>query len=287
MRLAEAQTLVQSLETKLNMFRTMIIDGTGIHEVSDREITEKFLSLRQQAQQIAHCKAYQVDKEIVLPSNPSEEADDFYNLWRTKLSAKDLTSRLRGKVFELLNRAILGQRCFGLVEVDDQFEKLLRNFETKIEAAPNIKNDVVATWRITTLTCIDLLGVDEATSKRCAEEMSSFFLPLVEHRRRRKGQQPEDMITKLCSDAFSLRMMMRKSKGGYRCEVPGLDGTALVSELRDLVDVHAVENGRPDESSDEIAYCLFGALTKHQEHLGENKIVLEKAHVVVKSRRRV
>ncbi|KAH7261555.1 hypothetical protein BKA59DRAFT_447810 [Fusarium tricinctum] len=91
-------------------------------------------------------------------------------------------------------------------------------------------------------------------------------------------------MTKLYSDAFSLRMMMRKSKGGYRCEIPSLDDTALASQLRDLVDVHAVENRRPDNSSDEIAYCLFGALTKHQEHMGENIIVLEKAQIVVKRR---
>lgn len=115
--------------------------------------------------------------------------------------------------------------------------------------------------------------------------MFDFFQPLLVHRDGQRQQQLKDMITTLCSDAFSLRMMMRKSKGGYRCEIPGLDDTALVSQLRNLVDVHAVENGGPDDGSDEISYCLFGALTKHQEHIGENMIVLEKAQVVVKRRR--
>lgn len=138
MRLKEAQNQVQSLETKLNMFRNMIIDRTGTQEVTDREIADRFLSLRQQAQRIAHSKAYRVDrKDVALPSNPSEELVNFYNLWRTKLEPSELTLRFRGKVFEILNQMILDQRCFGLVGVADEFEKLLRNFEAKIEAAPN------------------------------------------------------------------------------------------------------------------------------------------------------
>ncbi|KAH7261554.1 hypothetical protein BKA59DRAFT_386063, partial [Fusarium tricinctum] len=80
-RLQEAQNQVQGLETKLNIFRNIIIDRTRTQEVTNREITDRFLSLRQQAQRIAHSKAYRVDrKEVALPSNPSEELDNFYNL---------------------------------------------------------------------------------------------------------------------------------------------------------------------------------------------------------------
>jgi hypothetical protein len=79
-------------------------------------------------------------------------------------------------------------------------------------------------------------------------------------------------------------MMMRKSKDKYVVEKIGVDAGVSLSALESKADPVAVESGKNSERSDEIAYTMFGALTKQPEGEGHPVKVLEKAQVVLRKR---
>jgi len=126
--------------------------------------------------------------------------------------------------------------------------------------------------------------VVDSTSTQTARKMYDFFAPLVNNRSLRRQSLPT-LVTTFCQDAYSLRMMMRKAKEGYCCEmiVPGLGENILLSknsEKAEGMEVEGCEEGDDDQASDVIAYTLFGALLKYQQ--GKPMKVLEKAQVVLR-----
>jgi hypothetical protein len=127
------------------------------------------------------------------------------------------------------------------------------------------------------------MNMKEDISTFTAERIFKFFTPLISPKVTiREEEEFRAMILKLCQSAFALRMMMRRSKEGYRCEGLVAEKTTRLVDCEDFAEPQFVENGKQNEGSDEIAYCLFGALTKHPEYKVEGRKVLEKAHVVMR-----
>jgi hypothetical protein len=129
--------------------------------------------------------------------------------------------------------------------------------------------------------------VVDSTSTQTAHKIYDFFAPLVSNNGRSSKSLPT-LITTLCQDAYSLRMMMRKAKEGYCCEmiVPGLGEKMLLPknlEKAEGMEVEGCKEGDDDQASDVIAYTLFGALLKYQQ--GKPMKVLEKAQVVLKRKK--
>lgn len=78
---------------------------------------------------------------------------------------------------------------------------------------------------------------------------------------------------------------MQLSNEGYAVQLYDLDSVSVCSESQLFVESMGVENGNTAEASDEIAYLLFGALTKKVRGNVDEKQVLIKAEVVLKRRR--
>lgn len=129
-----------------------------------------------------------------------------------------------------------------------------------------------------------LSPVDVKPVKRAIEVIFSNFEPLIS-----LDIKPEAVdalksdIAQLCADAFDLRMMMRRSKEEYAIwtATPRGSQPARLSAFAEYADGFDVEDGKADSGSDDIAYTLFGGLTKHPEYRGEGFRVLEKAQVVL------
>jgi hypothetical protein len=139
-----------------------------------------------------------------------------------------------------------------------------------------------------TIECVEKLkpqGYCHA-AKVVAEEIFDFFAPLLS--KSLEFNQEQDLRSKLmelCNEAVELRMIMRRSKDRYACEMPGTAGWShLASRCEDLAETLAVEGGRPNQASDEIAYTLFGGLVKQAESGEGGKMVLEKAMVILKKK---
>jgi hypothetical protein len=132
---------------------------------------------------------------------------------------------------------------------------------------------------------VDPLNLNEDVSSSCADQIFKFFTPLISTKATiEEKDELKAMILKLCQEAFELRMMMRRSKEGYRCEAPTPEKATRLVDWEDFAEPHYVENGKQNEASDEIAYCLFGPLIKNPEYGIEGRKVLERAHVVMKRR---
>jgi hypothetical protein len=123
-------------------------------------------------------------------------------------------------------------------------------------------------------------------SKYRARRIYEFLSPLIPPAAStRETDNLRSEILNVCKQAFKLKMMMQRSKEGYRCEIPNIEeakNICLLSKNGILAEGFAVEAGKDADKSDEISYVLFGALTKHPEYRGEGKNVLEKAQVILK-----
>jgi hypothetical protein len=130
------------------------------------------------------------------------------------------------------------------------------------------------------------LELAEETSKYTARKIYEFLTPLISSGTpSRDTENLKSEILKVCQQAFKLKMMVQRSKEGYRCEVPDIRDArdiCYLSRNESLAEGFAVEAGKDADKSDEIAYVLFGALTKHPEYRGEDKNVLEKAQVILR-----
>ncbi len=118
-QLRESQEEVNKLRRKEAMFRTIVLDQASVQEVSDDDILQGFLKLRQNIQKISHSTAYAVDT-IPLLSAAQEEAmpdlKDFYSpaSWGG-LALPDRRLCLRAKIYDKLHHHILDCSCFGLL----------------------------------------------------------------------------------------------------------------------------------------------------------------------------
>lgn len=139
-QLLKGQEEVKRLREKEAMFRNMILDNAGTRKISDGEILERFVELRQHIQKISFSPLCLVDTNPAL-SAAQEEATalskKFYKpaVWGD-LRVSDRQFRLRAGIFEELHYHILDYDCFGLegFQVSDGEKKVsvepgLRRFE--------------------------------------------------------------------------------------------------------------------------------------------------------------
>ncbi|KAH6842400.1 hypothetical protein B0I37DRAFT_381842 [Chaetomium sp. MPI-CAGE-AT-0009] len=292
-QLRENQEEVNKLRGKEAMFRTIILDQAGVQKISDDEVIQGFLKLRQDIQKLSHSSSYLVDSNPVFTTTQQDTMPaSFYreSVWGT-LSLGDRRLRMRANIFEELHFHILGYNCFGLdgFQADGAglvgpVESGLQRFEHGLREL-GVSESVLTDWRIATINCVELSGIEDMTSDRAATDIFSLLAPLLsKHVRPSEEEVLRSSILSLCKDAYKLRMMMRKSKDKYAVEKIGLNGLILLSALESKADSVAVEGGKNSEGSDEIAYTMFGALTKQPEGEGQPVKVLEKAQVVLKKR---
>lgn len=144
---------------------------------------------------------------------------------------------------------------------------------------------MLVNWRLATLECIEVLDIQERRSDYVAEELLTFLAPIINKQvQPQEEKQLRERVLGLCRDAFKLTIMMRKSREEYRCEAKKDRMQSPAAGRDGWVDAQAVDEGKNDEFGDNIAYVLFGALTKHPAYRGESELVLVKAEVVLEKK---
>ncbi len=111
--LQEAHAKLAEAQEKETALRKMILDKAGTQRVSDEEVKVSFVAIRQKLQAIARSSAFDVEQRPRITGYYDRKLVDFYEEWES-LTAKDRKSRLRAKIFGLLQEFILEQRDFGL-----------------------------------------------------------------------------------------------------------------------------------------------------------------------------
>jgi hypothetical protein len=297
------------LKEKEVTFRDIIISKAGSQKITEEEVITAYSVLRQQVQALARNPAYQVEKAPSVPLSSSSKMKHFYAIWKKGLSSKDLGFRIRAQIFSLLDQNILGKCCFGL-DIDAtqnpqfkgyrEIERSLQDFEDILAKSKGLLPDPkrsdltidfrivsgtsIADWRISTLECIGLLKLPDDYSGWVADKVYDFLNPLISATTKKVREDLWNVILEVCRRAFRLRMLMRMSKEGYACVVPDLKDVCVLSKMEHFAESFGVEGGKAEDRSDEVAYVLFGALTKDSRHLGGDRKVLEKAQVILKRR---
>jgi hypothetical protein len=117
-KLRDSHEAADKLRGKEAMLRTMILGQAGVQKISDDEMLQGFLKLRQDIQKIARSPCYLADTNPV-PSAAEQDAAPssatFYHpsAWGM-LTVSDRGLRMRAKIFDELHFYILDYNCFGL-----------------------------------------------------------------------------------------------------------------------------------------------------------------------------
>ncbi|KAI5460780.1 hypothetical protein BGZ63DRAFT_387783 [Mariannaea sp. PMI_226] len=271
---------VQKLRAKEQNLRNFVVESHQYREVSHDEIITAFAILRQDAQKLASSRMFQLaDKTLDFGNSPSTVGVDFSGLWsRSKRHVRLLI--LRSIIFKILEREVFSYRGFGITSLDavTDFDTVLSDFEDTLTRR-GVPTDVICNWKLSTMRAVELTNSgDTLYGKALAEQMYNYFVTLV------KDEATDEERTKLrhgfgrlCHDAYSLRLLIRKCKTEYRCvSVPSgalLRDTAPYAEVFDFLESSPVQ-------AENVAFTLFGALVTMPLSPEEREVVLEKAQVV-------
>jgi hypothetical protein len=111
-----------------------------------------------------------------------------------------------------------------------------------------------------------------ATAKMIWDFMRPLLLQSTSH------QELENLLIKLCMDAFSLAIDLRRSKHIYKFEEPASGQVVDQDEVEPQASEKDLEQGL---GVPRIAFSLSSALVKYPAHSLGERVVLEKAHVVI------
>ena len=135
------------------------------------------------------------------------------------------------------------------------------------------------------MKCAGLFDSKSSTPEETAQTIQELMRPLLLQRSDRSANVVNDGIQKqlvdLCRGAYNLVLLVRHSKATYCCECPKRE-SALVEDDAEPQAREGPKDGEGDEKVAKVARVLFGAFVKYPEDNRAERIVLEKAHVVIR-----
>jgi len=139
----------------------------------------------------------------------------------------------------------------------------------------------IINWRVQTIKCTGWF--DAFAKSRIPEEKArliyDFMVPLLP-----LGYESEELsksLMKLCWDAFRLTLVLRSSHDLYRFEQPSFGSAVDAGEVEPQFTVGETEENL---KAPVIFLILFGSLVKYPANNPGHRVVLEKAHVVIRDR---
>ncbi|RDL33957.1 uncharacterized protein BP5553_08325 [Venustampulla echinocandica] len=286
-RSAHLEQQNKKLAEQAAKFRSIILNQTSSsgEAIDDSRITTPFIDIRGQIQRIVFKHYSPVQKPRPLSASATQKQREFFDFWEQGLSQAQLKNRTRAVIFELLNENLLSHPCFGLDDFEPagQLESALAGFEVALGSVSQGHESEIIEWRTRTIKCARLLNAPESTRpEKVAELIWSFMAPILPPKTPAYADAYEDLrelLLRLCTCTLNLTLLMRGCKDNFKCETPKAgqdfadeDAEAQVSE----------RVGSQDAEGSKIAFALAGAIVKYPENRPEDRVILEKAHVVVK-----
>lgn len=118
-----------------------------------------------------------------------------------------------------------------------------------------------------------------------AQKIQEFLAPIVPHTIGRSSRNPNDRLhdsfVRLCRDAFNLTLLLRGTKDSYRIEFPEAGSNFDPEDVEPQAWEGCKHQSGISSEKATIAFSLSGALVKYPEHSPKERLVLEKAHVVL------
>ncbi|KAL9629411.1 MAG: hypothetical protein Q9204_005288 [Flavoplaca sp. TL-2023a] len=244
-------------------YRSIITEsGSDDIEVPDTKIHGQFVELRELIQRIVHRHyAGQCNRRL----------ENLHNRWfdgqkRFRDDLKSLGSEalqqflIRGKIFEFVNDYLLSARSFGIGRLEEE----LKDFEKALDKS---RKGERSKW-------------PGDTCKAIVDFMDPFLLTATIG----SGASNEQLVRELCDKAYSLSVLMRRNKNAT-FQIPIMKHDTGVTKLvEDKVSCQYFDGPRkPDILGSRIAITIFGGLVKIPESSSDDRLTLEKSHVVCRT----
>ncbi|KAG5935631.1 hypothetical protein E4U59_005508 [Claviceps monticola] len=278
-------TTIQELDEDKRKLREVILGNTLRHKVSDDEIRQHFVNIRQQVQAVVSNPAYDKTRKFNPRAAGNISECRLYQQYNS-YSPKDRILLMRSRVYQIICDFILNKDAFGIAgpvlplqcSWEAQLDQFLGDFEGLLRTK-KVTNDLISDWRLATFKCIESFSAPHDNTN-ARGEIRHFLSPLL-------ISVPNFLeigteIDRLCDDAFALRLLTRKS--GDRFDFHGPEPGIEFAPARGAVEVCAVLGGGDGEVSNSVEFSICGALVKHiGNEDSEVTCVLEPAHVVVRA----
>ncbi|KAG9231240.1 hypothetical protein BJ875DRAFT_517787 [Amylocarpus encephaloides] len=269
--------------------RDMVLKGNVANSepIDDTTITALFNKLRDQIQRIV-MKNHLVDPEVRprLTANALRFQQKFAALWEQGLDLDQLRKRTQCLIFGVLRRAILSRECFGLRTAEfSSVETCLMQFESALVAKKNGHEIEIAEWRVRTIKLASLLNQNKLDI-RVVDHVYDSLIPLFSALPGWQGAEETShafclQLSEMCETAAKLAVTLRASKDSYCFEAPNAGSKADWDEMN-ILGYEASGGGDIKDKDGAITFCICESLVKYPEHDPHERLVLEKAHVVVR-----
>ena len=115
---------VARLEMKEIQFRDIIISNAATQQITDQDVIQAFSELRQTVQQLAKNQAFDLAQNPASPISDmnSQTNKHFYTVIRG-LSMKDVSYRVRMRIWEILYKFVFRRAIFGLKSIRESEDK--------------------------------------------------------------------------------------------------------------------------------------------------------------------
>ncbi|KAG6058641.1 hypothetical protein E4U17_007812 [Claviceps sp. LM77 group G4] len=282
---AELTTTIQGLDEDKRKLREVILGNALRPKISDDEIRQRFVNIRQQIQAVVNNLAYDKTRTFMPRAAGNESVLRIHQEYNS-YSPEDRIFLMRSTVYDIIRHFIFGRDTFGLAGLvtplqynrEEQLDQFLGEFEGLLRRK-KVTNEVISDWRLATFKCIESFNAAPHDNSNARGEIRQFLFPLLRSERNLLEIAVE--INRLCDDAFALRLLTRKSGDRYQFDGP-TRGVECVP-AKGNVEICAVLGG--GEVSNHVAFSICGALIKKTGNKeSEVTCVLEPAHVVVQAK---
>lgn len=138
---------------------------------------------------------------------------------------------------------------------------------------------MISDWRIATFQCIEGFSAAPQDNSDARGRIRRLLFPLLNSEQ--DWLNSSTKIDQLCDDAFSLRLLTRKSGDQYEFQEPG--NGQVFSPTKGVVEVCGALGG--GEVSNIVVFSICGALINYTLNEGTwTEYFLEPAHVVVQAK---
>ncbi|KAG6321240.1 hypothetical protein E4U44_005362 [Claviceps purpurea] len=276
---------IQQLEEDKQKLREVILGNTVKSKISDEEIKQRFVDLRQQMQVIANNP--KIDKTRSFDCCVADNLFEFNLKQQYNVSSPaDRVFLIRGGIYEIVRYFILNSNTFGLAgsssplrcNPETELDRALGDFEDLLRAK-KVTPKIISDWRLATFKCTETLNPAPRDISEARDEIWHLLRPLL-----KPGQGSSDFMAEICqfcANAFTLRLLSRQSEDQYEFETPEPGGEHDPS--KGSVEVCGVRGG--GDTTNIITFSICGALLKYTKNENnEASCVLEPAHVVVRAK---
>ncbi|KAG6210122.1 hypothetical protein E4U35_005966 [Claviceps purpurea] len=255
------------------------------YQISDDEIRQRFVYMRQSIQSVVNNLKTRDFISFIAVNDFESRLHQCYNSY----SPKDRIFLVRSVLYQIIDESILKGDAFGLagsVRVPPQYnlealDQSLSGFEDLLRAT-KVTNKVISDSRIATFQCIEGFSAAPQDNSDARGRIRRLLFPLLDSDfSKQDWLKSSTKIYELCDDAFSLRLLTRKSGDQYGFQEPG--NGQVFSPTKGVVEVCGALGG--GEVSNTVAFSICGALIKYTLNDGTwTENFLEPAHVVVQAK---